>query len=174
MRILAAVALIALLGSPALAQAPGAVAPQAEEPEPVAVPHKDPGIGVALSIAGSLVSIALAEKVAQTDGGAVPGLSMLILGPSIGQWYSKQVGVVGISMRVTAAYLVARAADDYEHDGSYILGALGLWVGSAVYDLWAAYDAAKTYNRDQSLRFAPTVMQAAKGHAPGIAASLSF
>ena len=171
MRILAAVALVALLGSPALAQAPGAVEPQAA---PVQRKDKDPAIGVALAIVGSLGSVALAEKVARTDGGIVPAISMLVLGPSIGQWYSKQVGVIGISMRVSAAYLLFRAVDDYEHDEGYILGALGLWVGSTLYDLWAAYDAAGTYNREQSLRFAPTMMQAAKGHAPGVAASLSF
>ena len=83
-------------------------------------------------------------------------------------------------MRLTASYLILRAFQSYEDergdedDGGYILAGIGLWVGSTIYDLWAASDAAHTYNREQELRFAPTMMRATNGAAPGVAASLRF
>jgi hypothetical protein len=194
MRILAAVALIALLASPAVAQPPGAVPPQEldhEQPLPQAraehrlpplapVKRKDPAVGVGLAILGTLGSFALASTVTD-EGNLLPAFTVLVLGPSVGQWYSRQIGGIGITARLAASYLIVRAFQTYEYDdGSsetanrMILGGLGLWIGSTLYDWYAAHDAATTYNREHSVQFAPTLVQSAKGAAPGVAASLRF
>jgi hypothetical protein len=175
MRCLAAVALIALLGSPARAQPPGSVQPQNPEPPAPLVrkKHKDPAVGVTLAVLGTIGSYALAL---QSGDAPLVGAGMVVIGPSIGQWYSRQVGVIGITARVAGSYLILIAADP---DGGKwanlaIAVGLGLFASSTLYDLWAAHDAAGTYNREHSVQLAPTVMQTAKGPAPGVAASLRF
>jgi len=199
MRILAAIALIALLASPAAAQAPGEVPPQeldSEQPVPgnaqparierqlpplPAVKRKDPAVGVGLAILGTLGSFALASATIGDGENLLPAFTMIVLGPSVGQWYSRQIGGVGIAARLAASYLIARAIHHYEYDdGSsenanrMILGGIGLWIGSTLYDWYAAHDAAKTYNREHSVQFAPTLVQSATGAAPGVAASMRF
>ena len=195
MRILAAVALIALLASPVAAQAPGAVPPQepdTEQPLPEArvyrplaplppVKRKDPAVGVGLAILGTVSSFALASATIGESDNLLPAFTLIVLGPSVGQWYSRQVGGIGIAARLAAGYLIVRAFETYEdEDGSIksanrmLLGGLGLWIGSTLYDWYAAHDAANTYNREHSVQFAPTLVQSAKGAAPGVAASLRF
>lgn len=193
MRSLAVLAVLVALGSVASAQAPGMVTPSTpswREPAPMTTKKKNPSTAVALSVLGTVGSFALAAPLAKAGGpGATVAGIGLFVGPSIGSWYAGKIGGIGIAGRSLGALmmlvgiveLISGEDCDYEcssnedQGGLLLLGGGALWVGSTLYDWYAAGEAAHEWNREHGVTWGPTVIGGAgASRAPGFAVGMQF
>jgi FtsH-binding integral membrane protein len=97
------------------------------------------------------------------------GLTAMLLGPSAGRWYAGETGAGQIALRgagvslmfvgAIASICLDSCSGDNTGPGVLILGGLGLFVGSTIYDVATAGDAARRYNHmhhGQQFSIAPT------------------
>lgn len=188
---LAVVAALAVAGlaSPALAQAPGAT-PPVEAPKPTEiVDEKQPEIAVMLSVGTTLAGFATIAVGDEHETAALVGLALAYVGPATGQWYAGRFGGYGLAARAVAGVgfvygigmllsgdggceadryddcsaFDARVARD-ERRGKIALAASSLlWIGSSVYDVVKARDAANEWNRDHAVTIAPVIAPQSAG-----------
>jgi hypothetical protein len=186
MRGLVCLAVLAI-ASPALAQAPGEVAPL---PEPAHVDAKDPNSAVLLSLGvttAGIVTIAAAGK-ANSGPGMLLGLAGVYLGPSTGRWYAGQTGggslalraLGGVAMVYGLALVLSQEDCDYEctsssgNTGAVLLfGGLALWGGTTIYDIVMAKRDTDQWNATH-LHLTPTVMSMAGHNGMGLSLATRF
>ena len=128
------------------------------------------------------------------------GLGALYLGPSTGQWYAGEPGVLGLGLRAAGAAAmigglsqILQSENDCEptidgdcgaanasSDRARTTGGLlmwtgaGLWVGSTIYDVILARRAAEHANARHALRVAPLTLSAGGHVAHGLAITGRF
>jgi hypothetical protein len=157
------------------------------------VGDKDPTTATTLSVLGSLAPfgmIIVAGQLDQDSKGAanvlgVGGAIGLVVGPSLGHWYSGEFFTGGMAMRgIGGAVFVAGAMSSFgdcflkEHcdssngDAAMLIGGI-LYVGGTIYDIATAGSAAREYNRTHrrgpSFQVGPTVVGAHASPGFGVA-----
>jgi hypothetical protein len=174
------VALLALTAhiAPAAAQ-PGVTMPTAARPAARPSPRaKLPGRAIVLSASVTLLS---GVMVASVSPASVPGVVGLFIGPSVGHWYAGSSNLGGIALRTAAFGIVvvglsefysdsvhdgvsaAELRRNYRRGGAIMFGGLGLFAGSALYDIVTAGNAARRWNREHVLTVAPLVAPSSTG-----------
>lgn len=168
---------------------PSLTAPTPLAPAPAPTPTasaKDPSIAIALSI-GFTAAGYVTMLSTDNDKLATAGFALTYLGPSTGQWYSGQVGTLGLGLRaagfVSMVYgfgqLLQSECDDIDGNchtsnsdaigTTFMLAGAGLWVGSSIYDVVLAKRAADDWNHRHGLNLAPMMTADASGNkTPGL------
>lgn len=138
-----------------------------------AEPHRrDPKTALALSIAGTIagpVLIYAGDKAHSTPTEIVGGATVL-LGPSVGEWYSDRGATWGLAARGAGMVMLAVGVGQsicFEdagcpgHDPQLGKALLGLGaaalVGGTLYDILDAPDAANQFNDEHHLSITPTI-----------------
>jgi hypothetical protein len=158
--------------------------PYAPPPPPVELEEKSPGMALALSLGGTIGTIALAS-LGGDDGDGNPALGTigalgLWVAPSFGHWYAGDGWTTGLSYRLggTGAILVGAiwAAsscndgvddgtsrdDDCEDPGLIVAGGGAIaFVGGIIYDIATAPRAARQHNERQRARLQGLALQPA-------------
>jgi len=191
MRSLACLFVVAL-SHPALAQAPGETVPL-----PAASPAdlKDPSTAVLISLAVPAAGVVTTIVGAQHSSGTavLVGVGAIYLGPSMGRWYAGDAGLGSLALRSVAGVSfiagvgMAIAAYDCEGVGCsdhnkadvaevLMLGGLGMWAGTTIYDVVMAKRAADDWNhREQAaMQLRPTMTSVAGHHVMGLALTGHF
>jgi len=172
--------------------------PAAPVPEQVTQPgDKDPNTALALSLGGTVGSIALLSLGSNSDSGAMTtaGSLGLWLAPSFGHWYAGEGWTKGLSLRVggSAAAVVGvmwvftscvtavdsdgGGSDDSCGSGGWALavGGTAAFVGGMVYDIATAPGAARRHNARARERLQGVSVQPTFGsHRAGVAVSGRF
>jgi len=155
-------------------------------PEPTAE-RKDPTTAVLLSLGITTVSY-IALFGSDNENLQLAGFAGTYLGPSTGQWYSGQIGGLGLGLRaagfVSMVYGLSQILEsecDYEYDdcsntsdgdfGAFMMvGGAGLYIGSTIYDIVLAKRAADSWNARHNVTIAPTMSADISGQrSPGLA-----
>ncbi len=130
---------------------------------------RSPGLAVTLSLMATIVPPLVATAVWNDSnrGGVgeehdedmlwVVGASLL-LGPSVGHWYSGKVLTPGLGVRALGYALIAAGVDDDSDDG-FGLVMLGITavIGGASYDVATAGRSARQYNFEHATRILPVI-----------------
>lgn len=180
-----------LLASHVAAAQPALTPPSLTQPTPPppaapAADAKDASTAVLLSLgittAGYVTLIASDNHDLQ-----LLGFAATYLGPSTGQWYSGQVGTLGLGLRAAGfvsmvygfAELLQSECDEIDGPcpnsnsdaigSALMLTGAGLWVGSSIYDVVLAKRAADSWNARHSVNLAPMMTSDAAGtKTPGL------
>jgi hypothetical protein len=191
MRNLACLFVVAL-STPALAQAPGESVPLPAAPAPTDL--KDPSTAVMISLAVPAAGLVTTIVGAQhgSGGAALLGLGAMYLGPSMGRWYAGDTGAGSLALRtvagvsLAAGFVMAMSMVDCEgvgctdHSsaaGALLLGGLGAWAGTTIYDVVMAKQAADDWNHrsaQAAMQLGPTMTSVAGHHVMGLALTGHF
>lgn len=186
---------------PSLAAAQPSLTPPSTEIS-VASEEKSESTAVSLSVAGTLLPIALFATAAAADDSAngevddvlvIGGLAAAVVGPSAGHWYAGRTitgGMVARAAGGTALFLGIGVAlgDAFDHDddeggdgdgalaAGLMFGGMAAVVGGVIHDIATADDAARAYNQHHARRFTvtPTVVRGAAATGAGLAVTGAF
>jgi hypothetical protein len=162
------------------------------------LPERSETVATSLSVAGTLVPIAMMVPVASavfdgpiqlgdraTIGLLVAGGAGLVIGPSLGNAYAGHPLTKGLALRAGGAALFALGTGSLVStlfDGSndpamplaLCLTGVGLVVAGAVSDIASAGDDARRFNARHALQLAPTVIGQSGSRTPGLVVAGTF
>jgi hypothetical protein len=195
MRTLSSLAIVALLTHATAAHAQPAITPPSAPPastpsaaQPASVAEvKSPSVAVLLSL-GVTAGGAITLMASDNESARWFGAAALFFGPSTGQWYAGEAGLLGLGARALGiaglGYGLSMMLDsecdaEYGEDctalrrrgtlgGVMFMGGVGLWVGSSIVDVILAKRAADRWNQRHALALAPTALTAGNSRAPGL------
>lgn len=177
---------------PAVAQ-PALTPPTPVTPAPDPADEKSPSVAVALSV-GVTAAGAVTLMASDSHTASMIGFGAIFLGPSTGQWYAGELGLLGIGARalggVGMVYGLSEvlqsecdAEDGEDCSGASRRGQLGalmmiggasLWVGSSIADVIFAKRAADRWNQRHGLTVAPTAFTSGGQQMPGLVVAGRF
>jgi hypothetical protein len=188
MRPVMILAVLVALTLPALAQ-PALTPPSPAPATPAPAEEKSPSVAVALSV-GVTAAGAVTLMASDNHTASMIGFGAIFLGPSTGQWYAGELGLLGIGARalggIGMVYGLSEilqsecdAEDGVDCSGASRRGDLGavmmiggasLWVGSSIADVVFAKRAADRWNQRHALTLAPTAFTSGGQQVPGLVA----
>lgn len=160
---------------------------------------KSPALATGLALGGTLAGVGLVAAAVANDSAGEPlhdqfglligtGATMLMFGPSLGNWYAHQPWSTGLGMRLGACAILAVgvsqvAAGLFDNEAQADTGALivvagaGLFVTGVGFDVWEAHRAVDAHNRRRAaprLAVAPMLGRGGGARRTGLAVVASF
>lgn len=184
-------AVLVALTLPALAQP--ALTPPSSPASTAPAEEKSPSVAVALSV-GVTAAGAVTLMASDNHTASLIGFGALFLGPSTGQWYAGELGLLGIGARalggigmvyglseilqsecdVEAGENCSGASRRGDLGAVMMIGGASLWVGSSIADVVFAKRAADRWNQRHALTMAPTAFTSGGQQVPGLVVAGRF
>jgi len=144
---------------------------------------RNPKVATGLSIAGSVAGPVMMWAGIESDQGGLvlAGAGTVVLGPSLGEWYSGKPVTIGMGLRAAGSVAFLKGAIDTicfddpctaTSGSDTALMALGgaALVGGTLYDIFDAAPSARSWNAEHHIEVAPTMVKGA----PGLAVAGEF